>query len=108
MSVPVNAILEAAELLYLRFRVRAASVGALPSVIPSNEGKINSSKLDKNQDQRVHARYNTYSEATIDSGGSVAGLAGASRGGIRLLEVLDRIVKAEDDARLGPSNKKKQ
>ncbi|TPX66103.1 hypothetical protein CcCBS67573_g07941 [Chytriomyces confervae] len=30
-TIPVNSILEAAELLFLRFRVRAASVGAIPS-----------------------------------------------------------------------------
>jgi hypothetical protein len=45
MTIPVDPILEAAELFYLRFRVKAASLGALPVVSASADGEEENERL---------------------------------------------------------------
>ncbi|KAJ1563966.1 GTPase activating protein [Cladochytrium tenue] len=113
-TIPVAPTLEAAELLYLRFRVRAASLGALPVVVPPSAGAatgdgdgdgdsdaaVRSRRRGRADDSEVPSGNATDKVPTaVPSASGGAGLAGPSRGGIRLLEVLDRMAAAEAEAR---------
>ncbi|KAJ3022950.1 UNVERIFIED_CONTAM: GTPase activating protein [Siphonaria sp. JEL0065] len=80
-TIPINSILEAAELLYLRFRVRAASLGVLPVV--ASEKQEASVIKNRGKDKK--------------KGGIVA--AEPTGNHLSLLEVLELISKKETEGR---------
>ncbi|KAI8830378.1 rab-GTPase-TBC domain-containing protein [Chytriomyces cf. hyalinus JEL632] len=96
-TIPVNSILEAAELLYLRFRVRAASVGAIPSLAISEASSNSSVSARKRGNGKDKKEKKAVAEQVNSSSSS------STAAPISLLEVLTRMEanehkeKPEDD-----------
>ncbi|KAI9336924.1 rab-GTPase-TBC domain-containing protein [Obelidium mucronatum] len=97
-TIPINSILEAAELLYLRFRVRAASLGVLPGMESSNSshtvlGTENGAKPTRKASKKQ----------------SIVAASSDSRPSLSLLQVLEQISVKESEGRsnsFGKSSKK--
>ncbi|KAJ3260360.1 GTPase activating protein [Chytriomyces hyalinus] len=98
-TIPVNSILEAAELLYLRFRVRAASVGAIPSLPVLEASSVGARKRGNGKDKKKAFADQVNSNSSSSSSSSTAAP-------ISLLEVLTRMEANENKEK--PEDDRKQ
>ncbi|KAJ3104695.1 GTPase activating protein [Phlyctochytrium planicorne] len=115
-TVPLDPTLEAAELLYLRFRVRAASVGAIPTrtLITSLPGYAGKAPVEDDpvlieggdeerffdvDDGVVSPRKRSGSSRASAESVYFDAVGGVERRALRLGEVVERVMAAEEAAR---------
>ncbi|TPX70959.1 hypothetical protein CcCBS67573_g06384 [Chytriomyces confervae] len=97
-TIPVNSILEAAELLYLRFRVRAASVGAIPSLPVLEASSVGARKRGNGKDKKEKKVVADQVNSNSSSSSTAAPIS--------LLEVLTRMEANENKEK--PEDDRKQ